>query len=191
MKVTAINGSARKDGNTAILIRHVFDELSKEGIETEMIQLAGKHIKGCAACYKCFSKKNLRCVIKSDAFNDYYAGLLKTDGLILASPTYVTDVTAGMKAFVERMSFVSRANDEPFRRKVGAALVAVRRGGAIHAFDSLNHVFLARQMIIPGSIYWNIGIGRDKGEVENDAEGIETMKVLGQNMAWLMKRLQD
>jgi multimeric flavodoxin WrbA len=190
MKVIAFNGSARKDGNTAILINYVLQELKKEGIDTEMIQLAGQNIRGCAACYKCFELKNLQCVQKKDPFNDYFKKMLEADGIILGSPTYVTDVTSGMKALIERTSFVARANDEPLSRKVGAGVVAVRRGGAIHAFDTLNHIFLTRKMFIPGSIYWNVGIGRNIGEVEKDEEGIQTMKVLGQNMAWLLKKIQ-
>jgi multimeric flavodoxin WrbA len=190
MKVVAFNGSARKDGNTAILVKYALQELSKEGIRTELIQFAGKNIRGCTACMACFSAKDMLCVQKNDAFNGYYRKMLDADGVILASPTYVSDVTAGMKAFIERASFISRANDEPLRRKVGAGLVAVRRGGAIHAFDTLNHFFLLRQMIVPGSLYWNIGIGREIGEVERDEEGIQTMKVLGQNMAWLLKKLK-
>jgi multimeric flavodoxin WrbA len=190
MRVVAFNGSARKDGNTAILINYVLQELEGAGIDTELIQLAGKHIKGCAACYKCFKLKNLRCVMDKDGLNGYFKKMIEADGIILGSPTYVTDVTAGMKALIERTSFVARANDEPLRRKLGVAVVAVRRAGAIHAFDTLNHIFLAREMFIPGSMYWNVGIGRNIGEVEEDEEGIQTMKVLGQNMAWLLKKLE-
>ena len=189
MKVIAFNGSARKDGNTAILINYALQELEKEGIKTELVQFAGKIIKGCTGCMACFSAKDLRCIQKSDSFNGYLKKMLEADGVILASPTYVSDVTAGMKAFIERSSLVSRANDEPLRYKAGAGIVAVRRGGAIHALDTLNHFFLIRQMIIPGSLYWNIGIGREIGGVEKDEEGLQTMKVLGQNMAWLLKKL--
>jgi multimeric flavodoxin WrbA len=189
MKVIAFNGSARKDGNTAILIEYALQELKKEGIDTELIQFAGRNIRGCTACMTCFSAKNMRCIQKNDPFNSYFKKMLEADGVILASPTYVSDVTAGMKAFIERASFLSRANDEPLRYKAGAGVVAVRRGGAIHTLDTLNHFFLIRQMIVPGSLYWNIGIGREIGEVERDEEGIQTMKVLGQNMAWLLKKL--
>jgi multimeric flavodoxin WrbA len=189
MKVIAFNGSARKDGNTAILTNYALQELKKEGIKTELVQFAGKSVQGCMACMTCFSTKDMRCVQKNDPFNGYFKKMLEADGVILASPTYVSDVTAGMKAFIERSSFVSRANDEPLRYKAGAGITAVRRGGAIHTLDTLNHFFLIRQMIVPGSLYWNIGIGREIGEVEKDEEGIQTMKVLGQNMAWLLKKL--
>jgi multimeric flavodoxin WrbA len=189
MKVVAFNGSARKDGNTAILVRTVFGELERAGIETELYQLAGKTIHGCKACYRCVENKDRRCAVKNDIVNDCIEKMLAADGIILASPTYFSDVTSEIKALMDRAGIVGRANDTMYRRKVGAAVVAVRRAGAIHAFDSLNHFFLITQMIIPGSSYWNIGIGRNIGEVEGDQEGMQTMRTLGQNMAWLLRRL--
>jgi len=189
MKVVAFNGSARKDGNTAILINYVFEELKKEGIDTELVQFAGKRLRGCTACKKCFETKNRRCVIKTDIVNECLEKMLKADGIILGSPIYFADITPEIKALVDRAGYVSKANDDMLRRKVGAAVIAVRRAGAIHGFDSLNHFFFISQMIVPGSLYWNIGIGRDKGEVESDQEGIQIMRTLGQNMAWLLKKL--
>ena len=178
MKVTAFNGSARKDGNTAKLVRHVFSELEKEGIETELVQLAGERVRGCVACYQCWKNKDGACVIKDDIVNSCIGKMKGADGIILASPTYFADVTSEMKAIVDRTGMVARANDDMFKRKAGAAVVAVRRGGAIHAFDSLNHFFLIGQMIIPGSSYWNLAYGREVGEVEKDDEGMRTMKKL-------------
>ncbi len=189
MKVIAFNGSARRDGNTAILVNHVFRELETEGIETEMVQLSKAPIHGCIACYECTVNKDRRCAVTKDAGNEYIEKMLEADGIILASPVYFTDVSAEMKALIDRAGFVARANDHMFRRKIGAAVVAARRGGQIHTFDTLNHFFLIGQMVVPGSIYWNFGLGRDKGDVENDPEGLETMKILGQNMAWLLKKL--
>lgn len=189
MKVTAFNGSARKDGNTAILINCVLGELEKEGIETELIQFAGKKIRGCNACYKCMELKNRRCTVEDDMVNECIGKMDGSEGIILGSPVYFSDLTAGIKGFIERAGFVARGNDNMLRRKVGAAVVAVRRAGAIHTFDSLNHFFLISQMIVPGADYWNVGVGRDKGEVEKDDEGIATMKILGQNMAWLLKKI--
>jgi multimeric flavodoxin WrbA len=190
MKVIAFSGSARKDGNTAILVNTVFKELKKAKIETEMVQLAGKKISGCIACGKCFENKDKRCVVANDILNDCIEKMLEADGIILASPTYFADISANMKALIERSGFVARANDDMFRRKVGASVVAVRRGGAIHAFDSMNHFFFISQMIVPGSSYWNVGIGLGPGEVKGDEEGLMTMKTLGSNMAWLMKKLE-
>lgn len=189
MKVTAFNGSARKDGNTAILINYVLSELRNEGIDTELVQLAGKKIHGCIACYKCMENKDGQCAVKDDIANECIQKMIEADGIILGSPTYFSDVTPEMKALIDRAGFVARMNDFMFKRKLGAAIVAVRRAGATHVFDTINHLFLGSQMIVPGSIYWNIGIGRDKGDVEKDEEGIRTMKVLGQNMAWLLKNL--
>jgi multimeric flavodoxin WrbA len=188
MKVVAFNGSARKDGNTAIMIRKVFDKLEEAGIEVEMLQMAGETVRGCTACYKCAENLDRRCVI-DDVINNYISKMLEADGIILASPTYFADVSAEMKALIDRSGMVSRVNGDMLRRKVGAAVVSVRRGGSIHAFDSMNHFFFIGQMIVPGSCYWNMGFGRGKGEVEKDDEGLRTMEVLGENIAWLLKRI--
>lgn len=189
MKVIAFNGSARKDGNTAILLNHVLGELNKEGFETELFQLAGKKIHGCIACRKCVENKDQRCSIKDDVLNECIEKMLQAEGILLGSPTYFADLTTEMKALIDRAGYVARWNDYMFRRKVGAAVVAARRGGSIHAFDSINHFFFISQMIVPGSNYWNMGFGLDKGEVQKDEEGVQTMKLLGQNMAWLLKKI--
>ncbi len=189
MKVVAFSGSARRDGNTALLVGYAFEELAKEGIETELVQLAGAKIHGCTACYKCFETKNRRCAITGDVVNECIAKMETADGIILASPTYFADVSTEIKALIDRAGFVARANGGMFARKAGAGIVAVRRAGAIHAFDSLNHFFLIQEMIIPGSSYWNIGVGREKGDVAKDEEGVKTMRTLGRNMAWLLKKI--
>jgi len=189
MKVVAFNGSGRKDGNTAMLIEHAFKPLEANGIETEMVQLAGNAIRGCTACYKCVENQDQRCTVTGDIINDCIAKMIEADGIILASPTYFADVSAEMKALIDRAGIVTRVNDNLLKRKVGAAIVAVRRGGAIHAYDSINHFFLISQMIVPGSSYWNFGIGRNIGDVQDDAEGIETMTDLGENMAWLLGKI--
>lgn len=189
MKVWALNASARKDGNTAILLNTVGEELHKEGIETEMVQLAGKTIHGCVACYKCFKNKDRRCSVKTDILNDLIGQMEAADGILLGSPTYFSDVTSSMRALIERVGFVGRANDYMLKRKVGAGVVAVRRAGGIRAFDSINLFLHYMQMVMPGSSYWNVGVGRDPGDVQKDAEGIQTMRDLGRNMAWLMKKL--
>ena len=189
MKVVAFNGSARKDGNTAILIQRVLRILEQEGIETELIQLAGQQIRGCSACGVCGKVKNRQCKIVDDNVNLYIEKMAQSDGIILGSPTYFSMMTPEMKALIDRAGFVARANFEMFKRKVGAAVVAVRRAGGIPTFDAINHFFLINQMIVPGSSYWNIGIGLNKGDVEKDEEGIETMDYLGINMAWLLKKI--
>lgn len=191
MKVIAINGSARKNGNTTNLLNLVLAEIKAEGGETELIELAGLNLSGCKACYQCFETKNNRCAVTEDLINDTIAKMAKADGIILGSPTYFADVSANMKAFMERTGMVSRANGDIYKRKVGAAVVAVRRAGASHVFSSLNNFFLIGQMILAASSYWNIGIGRAPGEVLADAEGVKTMKDLGSNMAWLINKLKD
>ncbi len=188
-KVVALNGSARKGGNTAILLRYVLKELENEGIETELIELSGSKIHGCLSCRKCSVRKDRRCSQRNDMGNALIEKMEQAGGILLGSPTYVSDVSPEIKALIDRASLVSRANGGMFRRKVGAAVVAQRRAGAIHAFDSLNHFFLINELIVPGSSYWNIGIGREIGDVEKDEEGVQTMKTLGQNMAWLLKKV--
>jgi multimeric flavodoxin WrbA len=189
MKVIAFNGSSRKEGNTSILLNLVLDELKAEGIETEIYSLAGKPIQGCIACFKCFEKKNKRCNVDKDIVNECIQKMVEADGILLGSPTYFADVSASMKALIERCGMVGRANADLYKRKVGASVVAVRRAGGLHVFNSLNYFFTINEMIIPGSSYWNVGIGRQPGEVNNDAEGVQTMKNLGKNMAWLLKKI--
>ncbi|MFA4860640.1 MAG: flavodoxin family protein [Methanoregula sp.] len=191
LKVVAFNGSARKDGNTAILVNEVFRALKKEKIKTELVQLSGKKIRGCIACGKCFEKQDRMCAIKADVANECIEKMLEADGIILASPTYFADVSSEMKALIDRAGYVAKANDDMFRRKVGAAVVAVRRGGAIHAFDTMNHFFFISQMVVPGSSYWNVGLGHAAGDVSEDEEGLRTMKVLGENLAWVLKKLEE
>jgi len=190
LKVVAINGSARKDGNTAILIRRVLQVLESEGIETELIQLADQQIHGCTACGTCRKIQNKQCKIVNDNVNLYIEKMTAADGIILGSPTYFSMMTSEMKALIDRAGFVGRSNGDLFKRKVGAAVVAVRRAGGIPTFDAINHFFLISQMIVPGSSYWNVGIGLAKGDVEKDVEGMETMETLGKNMAWLLKKIK-
>jgi multimeric flavodoxin WrbA len=190
MKIVAFNGSARKDGNTALLLKRVLQVLEAEGFETELVQLAGEQVRGCNACRTCYTTKNKRCIIEDDNVNTYIQKMLDADGVILGSPVYFSMMTPEMKALIDRAGYVARANKDMFKRKVGAAVVAARRAGAMPTFDAINHFFLISQMIVPGSSYWNIGFGRKKGDVESDEEGMHTMEDLGRNMAWLIKKLK-
>lgn len=165
--------------------------MEKEGIETEIIQVGGQLLHGCIACYQCFTRKDKRCAVTDDCANACIEKMLASDGIIIGSPTYFAALTPETKALIDRCGMVSRANGDMLRRKVGAAVVAVRRAGAINVFDTINHFFTIGQMIIPGSDYWNIGIGRNIGDVEQDEEGMNTMKVLGENMAWLLKKTAE
>jgi len=191
MKVLAFNGSPRKGGNTEYLLREAMKPMEAAGIETEVIQLGSKPLQGCTGCRTCAERKNQRCIFEDDPVNDWVQKMIKADGILLGSPTYYADITSNTKAFIDRVGYIIRQNGDLMRRKVGAGVLAVRRGGSIHAFDSINHFFLVSQMIVPGSIYWNLGIGKEKGEVANDGEGMETMRVLGENMTWLMQKIRD
>lgn len=190
MRVVAINGSARRNGNTAILLRAALAPLEAAGHDVELVQLVGKQIRGCTACYKCEETKDRTCSGLSDDGNPVIDAMMSADALLLGSPVYFGDVTAEMKAIIERAGMVGRQNGNVWARKPGAAVVAVRRAGAMHALDTLNHFFLIGEMIVVGSSYWNVGIGRNKGEVEADDEGMRTMRRLGENMAWLLTLLE-
>lgn len=189
MKVIAINGSARKDGNTSNLIKMVLEELNKGGIETELVELSGKNLRNCLACYKCFENKNRKCIIDNDILNEIIEKMANADAIILGSPTYFANVSPEIKSLIDRAGLVGIANDYLFARKAGAAVVAVRRAGSVNVFDAINKFFFINQMIVPGSVYWNMGIGSQPGDVNNDEEGVRTMKILGQNMSWLLKKL--
>ena len=187
LKVVGINGSVRKDGNTAILIKAVFDELEKEGIETELVQLSDKEIKGCMGCFACKQKK--QCIIKDDFFNECFNKIVNADGIILGSPVYSADISSKMKAFLERAGVIVATNPGMLKHKVGASVVAVRRGGGMTAVDTLNHFLLNKEVLLVGSTYWNMVYGKDIGDVIHDDEGMKNMSNLGENIAWLMKKL--
>jgi multimeric flavodoxin WrbA len=188
MKVIAFNGSPNKDGNTSLLIKHVFRELEKEGIKTEVVQIGGKKVSSCSACWKCLENKDKRCVQENDMVNDCIGKMIEADAIIIGSPTYFAGVTPEIKAFMDRAFFVAKANDSLFNHKLGASVIAVRRAGAVCVYDTINHYFGISGMYSTGSIYWNLGIGLKPGDVESDDEGIETMKQLGQNIAWFVRK---
>jgi multimeric flavodoxin WrbA len=190
MRALAINGSPRKGGNTQMLLEKVLEPLNRAGWETELLQIGGKGIRGCIACGKCAENQDQRCALNQDIFNQVMAKMIPADALVLGSPTYFTDVSADMKALLDRSGLVALSNGRLFKGKIGAAVSAVRRAGSIHVFDTINHMFLMNQMIVPGSTYWNMGIGREKGEVSQDAEGLANMENLGQTIDWLAKAIK-
>jgi len=191
MKVVAFNGSPRKNGNTVRLINKVFEQLNTHNVETELIQLGGEPVRGCMACGQCRVNQNSKCVIDDDIINTCIAKMIAADCIIIGSPTYFSNVTAEVKALIDRAGYVTRGNGYLLRRKLGAAIVAVRRAGALITFNAINDFFLINEMIIPGSSYWNLGIGREPGDVETDAEGLNTMNSLAENIAWLLKKIKD
>jgi multimeric flavodoxin WrbA len=189
MKAIAINGSPRSGGNTEIMLKKVLEPLEAAGWSTEYLRIGGKPVRGCIACLKCFEKQNGRCNIEKDDMNDYLERIYAADAVILGSPTFFADVTPELKALIDRAGFVALANGGMLKGKIGAAVVAARRGGATHVFDTINHMFFLSSMIVPGSIYWNFGIGRDKGEVLGDDEAMRNMNHLGRAIAWLGKAI--
>ena len=191
MKAIAFNGSPRKGGNTELLLKAVLAPIAQAGIETELIQIGGQPIRGCLACYQCRKKQDSRCSNDQDPVNEWIAKMIGADAIIMGSPTYFAGMTPEMKALSDRAGFVARVNGFLFARKVGAAVVAQRRGGAVSVLDSIHHMFLISKMIIPGSTYWNFGVGLDPGEVQKDTEAIENMRDLGTTIAWLVSHLRS
>ena len=189
MKVLGINGSPRKGGNTEIMLKKVFEALNQAGIETELVQVGGKAIRGCTACQKCAEMQNQTCVITSDPVNEIIQKMIEADGIILGSPTYFADVSAEMKAVIDRAGYVTLVNGRLLKHKVGAAVVAVRRGGATHVFDTMNHFFQISQMFVVGSTYWNMCYGLEPGDVNGDEEGMANMADIGESMAFLLNKL--
>jgi multimeric flavodoxin WrbA len=190
MYALAINGSPRKGGNTELLLKEVLTELKDADWETELVKVGGTPIRGCLACGKCFETKDNQCATKKDKFNDIFSKMLKADAMILGSPTYFAAVSADLKALIERAGYVAYANNNAFSGKIGAAVVAVRRGGATHAYDTINHMFQMSRMVIPCSTYWNMGFGLDKGDVLEDEEGLANMRHLGKSIDWLGKAIK-
>jgi multimeric flavodoxin WrbA len=191
MKVVAINGSPRRNGNTSLLIEETFKIFQAEGIETEVIQIGNKPVHGCTACGKCREIQDRKCHIKNDLLNLCIEKMIEADGIILGTPVYFADVSTEIKALMDVAGYVTRGNGHLLKRKVGAGVISVRRGGALPTFDTINRFFLINQMIVPGSSYWNFAFGKNKGDVLQDEEGINTIRTLAKNMSWLMKKIKE
>ncbi|MDR0862544.1 MAG: flavodoxin family protein [Oscillospiraceae bacterium] len=187
LKVLAINGSPRAEGNTAHMLETVLGVCRAAGIETETVHVGGKPVRGCVACGACGAHIG-RCAT-DDWVNELYPKMAAADAIILGSPTYFSDLTPELKAVIDRTGFIAGRDGKRFSRKVGAAVSAVRRAGGIHTLDSINHFFLINDMVVPGSSYWNMSLARELGDYERDAEGIRTMTRLGENVVWLLERL--
>lgn len=188
-KLVAFNGSPRKNGNTSLVVEEIFKVLGQNGIETELIQVGNKAVHGCTACGKCREQLDRRCHIKNDLLNVCIQKMIDADGILLASPVYFGDITSETKALIDVAGYVTRGNGNLLARKVAAGVVVQRRAGDLHALNSMNNFFLINQMIVPGSSYWNIAMGKNPGDVKNDTEGMQTMRQLAENMAWLMNKL--
>ncbi|NVN91610.1 MAG: flavodoxin family protein [Desulfuromonadales bacterium] len=191
MKVLAFNGSPKEKGNTWHALSMVTAELEKEGIETEIIHVGNKVIRGCIACNQCAKLKNEQCVLPDDEVNEWIQKMKQADGILLGSPVHFAAMGGTMKSFLDRAFYVTSMNNGMLRHKVGAAVVAVRRSGGLPAFDQLNNFLLYSEMLLPASNYWNVIHGARPGEVTRDEEGGQIMRVLGKNMAWLMKLVEN
>lgn len=185
MYVLAISGSPRKGGNTEQMLQQVLEPLRAAGWESKLYNLGGRAVHGCTACMKCWENQNQACIIGKDCINELIAEMARADAIVIGTPTYFADVSTEVKALIDRAGMVGLANGGLYAGKIGAAVVAVRRGGATHAFDSINHLFLISRMLVPGSTYWNLGVGLNREDVLADAEGMANMKNLGENIAWL------
>jgi multimeric flavodoxin WrbA len=191
MKVIAFNGSPNKDGNTYRLVRHALDEIEKAGIRTELVQIGGQKVHPCTACWKCIENQDQQCVQDDDMVNECIQKMIDADAIIIGTPTYFAGVTPEIKAFMDRAFFVAKTNGDLFRQKAGAGIAAERRSGAVCAVDTINHYFGISGMFSTGSRYWNNAKGMKPGDVETDEEGIDTMKQLGENIAWFVKKTQN
>ena len=191
MKVVAFNGSPRKNGNTMYLIKKVLEPVEESGINTEIIQVGGRNIHGCRACFRCFDNKDNMCSVKDDIFNECLEKMIEADAIIIGSPTYFANVTAEIKALIDRAGLVAIANSGLLENKIGAAVTAERRAGGLTVIEAIYRMFLVTKMIIPCSTYWNFGIGLEEGEVASDTEGINNMIDLGKRIAWLLQKIRS
>jgi len=191
MKVVAFNGSPNKNGNTWHAIKMVTDELEKEGIATEIIHVGNKAVRGCLACGQCVKKKNEQCIQSEDPVNEWIQLMKEADGILIGSPVHYSAIAGTMKSFLDRAFYVSGVNGAMLRHKVGASVVAVRRSGGIPTFNQLNNFLCYSEMLLPSSNYWNVIHGTRPGEATQDEEGKQIMRMLGKNMAWLMKLVEN
>jgi len=191
MKVLAINGSPRENGNTAQAIQILLKELQSEGIETELVTIGQKSIHGCISCFKCAETKDGRCAAFNDTVNELLPKMVEADGIVLGSPVYFCGINGTIKSFLDRAFFVSWINGGLLRLKIGASVVATRRSGGTAAFDQLNKYFQISELMTVGSCYWNVIHGFQPGEVQQDPEGLRIVRTLGRNMAWLLKLAEN
>jgi multimeric flavodoxin WrbA len=171
------------------MLEWVLDEIRREGVETDLIQVGGQNIVGCKACGACGKMAALKCV-QEDILNPILPRIAKAEALLLGSPVFFADLTPELKCFIDRVGFVTMHHGNPLRRKIGAAVVVARRAGHVHTYDSINHFFGITQMITVGSRYWNLGVAHAEGSVREDREAEDTMRILGSNMAWLIHKIR-
>ena len=191
MKALAFNGSPNKKGNTYHALQMVTAELEKEGIDTEIIHVGNKAIRGCLACGQCVKKQNEQCIQADDPVNEWIQLMKDADGILFGTPVHFSAIAGTMKSFLDRAFYVTGVNGSMLRHKVGASVVAVRRSGGLPAFNQLNNFISYTEMLMPTSNYWNVIHGTKPGEATQDLEGTQIMRTLGRNMAWLMKLVEN
>lgn len=187
MNVFGIVGSPRKGGNTEILVKEALRTIEEEGLETELITLWDKTIKHCDGCRIC--KRIKKCHIVDDDVQPIFDKMVKADGIILASPFYFGSATPQIKALIDRVGYLGMSIGRPFERKIGGPIVVARRAGHNFTIAQLAYFFYIMGMIVPGSSYWNIAFGREKGEVRKDKEALDVIQKFAANIAWLIKKL--
>ena len=190
MKIVAINGSPRKNGNTARCLEAVGREAEAAGVEFQVFQ-PGPDVRPCMACYHCLNTGSLRCVRDDDGVNEIIAACIEADGILLASPVYHGGIAGGMKCVLDRLMLVAGCGDNQLRHKVGGALCTLRRSGGMETYQQLLGTMDAMEMVIVTSDYWGAVHGADPGEVLEDEEGMAVARKLGRNMAWMVKVLHD
>lgn len=187
MKVLAINGSARKGGNTEILLNTLLEPARDAGFDTEIYQIGGKLLHGCKGCRICRESGKPECVFKDDVMNDVIKKMIEADAIVIGSPVYFADVTSEIKSLIDRAGYCTLGN-RLLKHKIGAGVSVMRRAGGVRTVDTINHFLMISEMVIPGSTYWNHGIGGPKGSVADDAEGLRNMRNLGENIVWLLQK---
>jgi len=190
LKTVAFNGSPNAKGNTFHALQMVAEELEKEGIATEIIHVGNKAVRGCLACGQCVKKKNEQCIQADDPVNDWIQLMKEADGILIGSPVHFSAIGGTMKSFLDRAFYVTGVNNAMLRHKVGASVVAVRRSGGLPTFNQLNNFLCYSEMLLPSANYWNVIHGTRPGEATQDEEGKQIMRMLGKNMAWLMKLVE-
>jgi multimeric flavodoxin WrbA len=187
-KVTAFIGSPRKGGNSELLTKELLKAAEQEGAETEAIRLAEYDLKPCDACLAC--RKTKKCKIDDDG-EKLFKKVVEADGIVLATPVYFGSCSPQTKIFIDRMGYLAKALGQPLNNKVGSALVVARRAGTNFTYAQLLFFFLLSGMIVPGVSYWTIAYGREKGEVLNDKEGVDTAHEMGKKITWLTKLIKS
>jgi multimeric flavodoxin WrbA len=191
MRALLFNGSPREKGNTSFLLTRMSDVFHEAKAKVDYVQLGGQPLQGCTACMECKKNKDERCVIEDDPINEYIQMMKQADAIVIGSPVYFSQMTTETKALIDRCGYVIGGNGKFLSRKIGAGVAVARRAGMMPAFHSINDFFFINDMIVPGSKYWNVGVAREPGEIQEDDEGLAIVTRLAENILWLHKRIHS